>query len=131
MAEPYDPSEARLFPNSSSSGAARLSARDGKLAYSLFSRLTAELLPPYRKGSRTNSLTDDPYASSPQAPDQAPNPQMQKIKDTQVEIEAVKQQLHENIQSIHERGENLDNLQNKTGERDCAAVRGNAGADVR
>jgi len=40
---------------------------------------------------------------------------MQKIKQTQAEIELVKEQLHKNIDAIQERGENLDNLQNKTG----------------
>jgi len=41
---------------------------------------------------------------------------MQKIKQTQAEIELVKDQLHKNIDAIQERGENLDNLQNKTGQ---------------
>ena len=41
---------------------------------------------------------------------------MDKIKKTQEAIEEVKNQLHQNIEAIHERGERLDNLQQKSGQ---------------
>lgn len=41
---------------------------------------------------------------------------MDKIKETQEQIAEVTEQLHKNIEMIHERGERLDHLKDKSGE---------------
>jgi hypothetical protein len=86
-----------------------------------------ELLPPSRsnsiasnKSGRKNSTAPlmGGYADAARQngqEQQEPSQQMVKIKQTQEQIAEVTEQLHKNIDMIHERGERLDNLQDKSG----------------
>lgn len=47
---------------------------------------------------------------------------MDLIKKTQKEIDAVTEQLHQNIEMMQERGERLDNLQVKSGESESQST---------
>ena len=73
---------------------------------------------PQRRDSQQTLVNDDPNAVPGAKPN---NPQMDKIKRTQAEIDNVTKQLAENIEAMQERGERLDVLQQKSGEFLCCS----------
>ncbi|OCF39262.1 hypothetical protein I317_06931 [Kwoniella heveanensis CBS 569] len=110
MSEPYDPSprDTSFYPSRqhSGGGAVVLPARQG--------RRNSASQPQPQPQSLSTSGTRHPPLSSDELQSHGPDPQRTKIEAINAELDRTKNILHHNIESIVERGQRLDHLDQQT-----------------